>query len=80
MIPGNDFSSLLVRLAFRTKIRSDIARSSKTDPESQHQQNQLIHEIADVLRRNIVQGTKVQEDGGRPLYRKCFFATEDIYV
>ncbi|KAF8810145.1 hypothetical protein BYT27DRAFT_6504095 [Phlegmacium glaucopus] len=55
--------------AFRTKIRSDISHSSKTDLESQHKQNQLIHEIADVLRRNIVQGTKLQDDNGEPLYR-----------
>jgi len=56
--------------AFRAKIRSDITNSSETDPESQHKRNQLIHDIADVLRRNVVQGTKLQEDSnGRPLYQ-----------
>ena len=54
-------------------MRSDITNSPKTDPESQHKQNQLIHEIADVLRRNIVQGTKLQDDNGESLYRKFFF-------
>lgn len=68
----NDFSPLFVLLAFRAKIRSDIAHSSKAS-ESQHKQNQLIHEIADVLRRNIVQGKKLREDNGEPLYRKYLF-------
>lgn len=54
-------------------MRSDITDSPKTDPELQHKQNQLIHEIADVLRRNIVQGTKLQDDNGESLYRKFFF-------
>jgi hypothetical protein len=68
------------RLAFRTKIRSDIAHSSNTDPELRHKQNELIREIAHVLRRNIVQGRKSQDNNGEPLYRKYFFvAADDIY-
>lgn len=63
-------------LAFRTKIRSDIAHGSNTDPESQ---NKLIREIADVLRRNVVQGTKLQDNNGEPLYRKYFFLCGDDY-
>ena len=71
MFPGNDFPSYS-RLAFRTKMRSDIAHSSNTDPESWHKQNELIREIADILRRNIVQGRKLQDNNGEPLYRKFF--------
>ena len=57
-------------LAFRAKMRSDIAHSSNTDAESWHKQNKLMYEIADVLRRNIVQGKKLQDNDGEPLYRK----------
>ena len=43
-------------------------------------QNNLIREIADVLRRNIVQGRKLQDNDGKPLYRKFFFfAADNIY-
>ena len=64
-------------LAFRTKIRSDIAHGSNTDPESQ---NKLIREIADVLRRNIVQGRKLQDNNGEPLYRKYFSLQQMILI
>lgn len=61
-------------------MRSDIAHSSNTEPESWHKQNKLIHEIADILRRNIVQGRKLQVNDGESLYRKFFFfAADDIY-
>lgn len=54
-------------------MRSDIVHSSNRDAESLHKQNKLICDIADVLRRNIVQGKKLQDNDGEPLYRKFVF-------
>ncbi|KAF9566255.1 hypothetical protein CPC08DRAFT_814834 [Agrocybe pediades] len=45
--------------AFRTKIRTDIAQEPPADAEGYKQRIQFIHEVADVLRRNVVQGIKV---------------------
>jgi hypothetical protein len=61
-----------LRSAFHMKIRLDIANSN-TDSDLLQKQNKLIHEMADVLRRNIVQGRKSQDNNGEPLYRKFFF-------
>ncbi|KAF8352301.1 RF-1 domain-containing protein [Amanita rubescens] len=49
--------------AFRQKIRQDaLAARSITDSTLYQQQGQLAREIADVLRKNIVQATRVAED------------------
>ncbi|KAF8968368.1 RF-1 domain-containing protein [Flammula alnicola] len=61
--------------AFRTKIRSDISQDTATDPEAYQKQTQFIREVADVLRRNVVQGTRVkapEESGGDGVYRIRF--------
>ena len=48
--------------AFREKMRQDaLSASSITDPTLYQQQEQLAREIADVLRKNIVQATRVAE-------------------
>ncbi|KAF9476325.1 hypothetical protein BDN70DRAFT_178493 [Pholiota conissans] len=57
--------------AFRAKIRTDISQGV-TDAESIQKQSQFAREIADVLRRNVVQGTRVQspeESEGDGVYR-----------
>ncbi|KAF8162909.1 RF-1 domain-containing protein [Crassisporium funariophilum] len=46
--------------AFRTKIRHDIAKDATTDPVAYQKRNEFMREIADVLRRNVVQGARVQ--------------------
>ncbi|KAF8188370.1 RF-1 domain-containing protein [Pholiota molesta] len=60
----------VVLQAFRSKIRNDISQG--TDAESIQKQTQFAREIADVLRKNVVQGTRVQapeESGGDGVYR-----------
>lgn len=60
-------------LAFRAKIRHDIAQNNTADPEAYQKHNQFIRDVAQVLRKNVVQGVhipgKAQEDGAS-LYRK----------
>jgi hypothetical protein len=67
-------------IAFRSKIRNDISQG--TDAESIQKQTQFAREIADVLRKNVVQGTRVQapeESGGDGVYRKPqYFAFNNI--
>ncbi|KAF5331059.1 hypothetical protein D9619_006019 [Psilocybe cf. subviscida] len=58
--------------AFRHKIRGDITKQDFTNPETFQKQTQLIREVADVLRRNVVQGTRVREPeevGGDGVYQ-----------
>ncbi|PPQ68930.1 hypothetical protein CVT25_009024 [Psilocybe cyanescens] len=58
--------------AFRAKIRHDIAQNNTADPEAYQKHNQFIRDVAQVLRKNVVQGVhipgKAQEDGAS-LYR-----------
>ncbi|KAJ3508745.1 hypothetical protein NLJ89_g5580 [Agrocybe chaxingu] len=56
--------------AFRTKVRSDLSQTLVVDEAAVQQQGQFLREIAGVLRRNVVQATKVDaaEDGSE-LYR-----------
>jgi hypothetical protein len=53
-------------------MRSDISQSPTTDPEAYQKQAQFIREVADVLRKNIVQGTRVHPEGneGAEVYRE----------
>ncbi|KIM49452.1 hypothetical protein M413DRAFT_59344 [Hebeloma cylindrosporum] len=57
--------------AFRSKMRSDISQSPTTDPETYQKQAQFIREVADVLRKNIVQGTRIpsENNAGDEVYR-----------
>ncbi|CAA7265405.1 unnamed protein product [Cyclocybe aegerita] len=56
--------------AFRAKVRSDLSQTLVVDETAVQQQGQFLREIAGVLRRNVVQATKVDaaEDGSE-LYR-----------
>ncbi|KAG5354215.1 hypothetical protein C0989_003728 [Termitomyces sp. Mn162] len=59
--------------AFRLKMRNDaIAARGIIDPETYEQQNQLGREIADVLRKNIVQGVRVRNEEGTPDDQEIF--------
>lgn len=58
-------------IAFRTKIRTDISKSEVTNDETSQQQAQFLRDVANVLRRNVVQGTRVkgpEEAGGDGVY------------
>ncbi|KAH9484039.1 Mitochondrial zinc maintenance protein 1, mitochondrial [Psilocybe cubensis] len=58
--------------AFRLKIRNDISQNSATDPEAYQKHNQFIKDVAQVLRKNVVQGVHIKEPGehdGGSLYR-----------
>jgi hypothetical protein len=54
-------------------MRSDISQFPTTEQEAYRKQAQFIREVADVLRKNIVQGTRIQdpENGeGDGVYRE----------
>ncbi|KAK2460603.1 hypothetical protein APHAL10511_007073 [Amanita phalloides] len=54
----------IVLRAFRQKMRQDaLLASSITDSKLYQEQEQLACDVADVLRKNIVQGIKVTENG-----------------
>ncbi|TEB36217.1 hypothetical protein FA13DRAFT_1683545 [Coprinellus micaceus] len=57
--------------AFRQKMRLDAATASQeaTTPEAYQQSTQLFRDIAVVLRKNIVQASRVGERGGSDIYR-----------
>ncbi|PPR00051.1 hypothetical protein CVT24_009007 [Panaeolus cyanescens] len=56
--------------AFKSKIRSDITQNLPSNPEAVQERITFVREVADVLRKNIVQGTKVTEnEAGEGLYR-----------
>ncbi len=58
--------------AFRAKIRSDVSKRKVTNDESLQQQTQFVQDVANVLRRNVVQGILVkssEESGGDGQYR-----------
>ena len=60
--------------AFRAKLRSDISKRKVTNDKSLQQQTQFVQDVANVLRRNVVQGILVktpEESGGDGLYRTC---------
>ena len=61
--------------AFRLKMKNDaMAARAIIDPETYEQQNQLGMEIADVLKKNIVQGVKVHNAEGAPQGQETFSA------
>jgi len=69
--------------AFRQKIRQDaLAASSVTDPTLYQQQEQLAREIADVLRKNIVQATRVAENTQSELetWSKCKLMCDVFWI
>jgi len=51
--------------AFRSKLRNDavFAAEAAKDPETYERHNQLGREVADFLRKNVVQAVKVSEQG-----------------
>jgi hypothetical protein len=55
-------------------MRLDAVEAVREDkgPERYEQFTKLYHEIAVVLRKNIVQGTRVGESDGKDVYRKLF--------
>ncbi|KAF9036548.1 RF-1 domain-containing protein [Panaeolus papilionaceus] len=56
--------------AFKHRIRSDITQNPPSTPEAAQERIAFVREVADVLRKNIVQGTKVSKDGpGDAIYR-----------
>lgn len=52
-------------LAFRSKLRNDavLAAEAAKDPETYERHNLLGREVADFLRKNVVQAVKVSEQG-----------------
>ncbi|KAG6874080.1 hypothetical protein C0995_006937 [Termitomyces sp. Mi166 len=59
--------------AFRMKMRNDaVAAQAIIDPETYEQQIQLGREVADVLRKNIVQGVRVPSAEGTPEVHETF--------
>jgi hypothetical protein len=52
-------------LAFRSKLRNDavFAAEAAKDPETYERHNHLGREVADFLRKNVVQAVKVSEQG-----------------
>ena len=76
---------LTVRLAFRQKMRQDASvASSITDPKLYQDQEQLARDVADILLRNIVQGTKVTQDqhSGQDTWRmfKYMYDLSQIHI
>ncbi|KAG6821081.1 hypothetical protein H0H93_007240 [Arthromyces matolae] len=60
--------------AFRLKMRNDaVAARSIVDPETYEQQTKLGREVADIVRRNVVQGVRVSKtddlQAGEDTYR-----------
>ncbi|KAF9533469.1 RF-1 domain-containing protein [Crepidotus variabilis] len=56
--------------AFRMKVRTDISQQDASSPELFVKQTQFIREVADVLRKNIVQGERLGESSPEnPVYR-----------
>jgi peptide chain release factor len=52
--------------AFHSKMRTDAVNArTVTDPAAYEQHIQLTREIADILRRNVVQALKVKESTGQ---------------
>ena len=71
---GSAHADAFAFTAFRSKIRSDIAQQNVQDTESFQKQIQFIHEVADVLRKNIVQGEKLNSPDARgDVYREQIF-------
>lgn len=72
------------RSAFRLKMREDALKArSKSDPDSYQESIKLGHDVADVLRRNVVQGQKVQEaqsESDKEIWRVfCYFLQTQHY-
>lgn len=63
-------------LAFRLKMREDALQArSKTDPDVYQDSIKLGHDVADVLRRNVVQARKVQgsqSESDKEVWRASF--------
>lgn len=58
--------------AFRAKIRSDMSKGKVKTDESLQKQTQFVQDVANVLRKNVVQGILVkspEESGGDGIYR-----------
>ncbi|PCH38469.1 hypothetical protein WOLCODRAFT_136298 [Wolfiporia cocos MD-104 SS10] len=54
-----------IRNAFRVKIRSEVLTyPSSSDPKQFEEKIKLTREIADVLRKNVVQGVRIEEAQG----------------
>ena len=50
--------------AFRLKVRNELLPYDATlDPQQFERKVTLVHEVADVLRRNIVQARKLEDEG-----------------
>ena len=68
-----------LRSAFRLKMREDALKArSQTDPNVYQESIKLGHDVADVLRRNVVQAQRVQEartESDKEIWRAfgCFF-------
>ncbi|KAG6845181.1 hypothetical protein H0H87_012738 [Tephrocybe sp. NHM501043] len=59
--------------AFRLRMRNDaVAARGIVDPETYEQQNKLGLEIADVLRKNVVQGVRVPNANNTPVGHDTF--------
>ena len=61
-------------LAFRLKVRvSTEEGASETNPESYIAKVQLARDVADVLRKNVVQGVRQDNDTWRESPSRFFF-------
>ncbi|KJA20240.1 hypothetical protein HYPSUDRAFT_142437 [Hypholoma sublateritium FD-334 SS-4] len=63
---------LIFATAFRAKIRSDMSKRKVETDESLQKQTQFVQDVANVLRKNVVQGILVkspEESGGDGIYR-----------
>ncbi|KAH9932145.1 RF-1 domain-containing protein [Amylocystis lapponica] len=62
---------LEVQRAFRAKIRTDLLPNAPpSDPQALEEKVKVVQEIADVLRKNVVQGVKVEQPSGSGAFER----------